>query len=135
MERTGTNRMLSHLGLAAALTLVAGPAAAHITGIQITSTEKPTFKDANGVPRSFGTVGTYEKLRGKAFGEVDPNDPRNALIVDLGLAPRNASGMVEYSMDIYILKPTDLSKGNHKLFMEVNNRGSKLFGSLNLSTG
>ena len=38
-------------------------------------------------------------------------------------------------MDIYILKPIDLSKGNHKLFMEVNNRGSKLFGNFNRSGG
>ncbi len=85
--------------------------------------------------RTFGTVGTYQKLRGKAYGELDPNDPRNAVIVDLALAPRNARGRVEYSMDIYLLKPTDLAKGNHKLFMEVNNRGTKLFGSLNQSAG
>jgi Alpha/beta hydrolase domain len=38
-------------------------------------------------------------------------------------------------MDIYILKPVNLRKGNHRLFMEVNNRGNKLFGSLNNSSG
>ncbi|WP_332369176.1 hypothetical protein [Spirosoma telluris] len=38
-------------------------------------------------------------------------------------------------MDIYILKPIDLTKGNHKLFLEVNNRGGKLFGGFNKSTG
>jgi len=139
MERIGANRNLSHLGLALAVAagtvLAAPPAAARITRIDITSVEKPTFKDAAGVPRSFGSVGTYEKLRGKASGEVDPNDRRNALITDIALAPRNGRGMVEYSMDIYILKPSDLHLGNHKLFMEVNNRGSKLFGSLNLSGG
>jgi hypothetical protein len=85
--------------------------------------------------KSFGSVGTYEKLVGKAFGELDPADPRNAVITDLALAPRNSRGRVEYSMDIYILKPTDLSKGNHKLFMEVNNRGGKLFGGFNQSAG
>lgn len=85
--------------------------------------------------RAFGTVGTYQKLRGKAYGELDPNDSRNAVITDLALAPRNSRGRVEYSMDIYLLKPTDLSKGNHKLFMEVNNRGGKLFGALNQSAG
>ncbi len=81
--------------------------------------------------RAFGTVGTYEKLRGRAFGELDPHDPRNAVITDLKRAPRNARGMVEYATDVYILKPTDLRRGNHQLFMEVNNRGQKFFGSLN----
>jgi len=141
MKTIGTNRNLSRLGLAlataAGTALTAPPSEARITEIKIDpmTSEKPTFKDTAGVPRSFGNVGTYDKLRGKAFGEVDPTDRRNALITDIALAPRNVRGMVEYSMDIYILKPSDLHLGNHKLFMEVNNRGSKLFGSLNLSGG
>lgn len=81
--------------------------------------------------REFGTVGSYEKLRGRAYGELDPNDARNRVITDLDHAPRNARGMVEYVTDVYILKPSDLRKGNHQLFMEVNNRGQKFFGSLN----
>jgi len=103
---------------------------ARITRIEITSIESPTFEG-----RTFGSVAAYEKLRGKAYGEVDPDDPRNAIITDIRLAPRNGGGMVEYSMDIYILKPIDLSKGNHKLFMEVNNRGNKLFADFNRSSG
>ena len=99
---------------------------ARITRIEITHVESPTFEG-----RRFGKVGPYEKLRGKAYGEVDPTDPRNALITDIELAPRNANGKVEYAMDIYILKPVDTSKGNHRLFFEVNNRGSKRFGNLN----
>src|SRR5262249_51474948 len=95
-----------------------------IIRIEIVSTESPTFGG-----RTFGSVGAYEKLRGRAFGEVDPSDPRNALITDLARAPRNARGMVEYAMDIYILKPIDLGKGNHKLFFEINNRGQKLFAA------
>jgi hypothetical protein len=101
-----------------------------ITRIEIASVESPTFEG-----KAFGSVGAYEKLRGTAFGELDPNDPRNAVMTDLQFAPRNARGNVEYSMDFYILKPIDLAKGNHKLFMEVNNRGGKLFGPLNLSSG
>ena len=49
------------------------PAEAHITRIVITRTESPTFQGV-----SFGEVGPYEKLVGRASGEVDPNDPRNA---------------------------------------------------------
>lgn len=101
-----------------------------ITRIEITSVESPTFGG-----RVFGAAGAYEKLRGKAFGELDPDDPRNAIITDIKLAPRNLRGNVEYSTDIYILKPIDLAKGNHQLFVEVNNRGNKLFGAFNQSVG
>ncbi len=119
------------LALALAGAVALAPAAeARITRIDITSVESPTFGGT-----SFGSAGAYEKLRGKAFGEVDPADARNAIITDIELAPRNASGKVEYSMDIYILKPIDLNKGNHRLFFEVNNRGNKLFGDLNRSGG
>ena len=80
---------------------------------------------------SFGTVGQYEKLRGTAFGELDPSDPRNALITDIEFAPRNANGMVEYSTDIFILKPINLRDGNHRLFIDFNNRGQMRLGRLN----
>lgn len=107
----------------AALTLAAAPAAAHITRIVIdpAQSQSPVFDGRVFGPN--GSVGPYEKLRGKAYGELDPNDPRNAVITDLKLAPRNARGKVEYSMDIFILKPVDVRKGNHKLILDFNNRG------------
>src|SRR5215813_7816186 len=105
-------------------------AEARITRIVITRVESPTFGGA-----SFGDVGQYEKLVGRAFGEVDPADPRNAVIADISLAPRNSRGMVEYSTDIYILRPIDRSRGNHRLFFELNNRGNLIsLGQLNNAT-
>src|ERR1700704_6288707 len=98
---------------------------ASITQIQITRVESPTFGGM-----SFGEVGRYEKLVGRAFGEIDPRDPLNAVIVDLDKAPRNARGMIAYATDIYILRPIDRSKGNHRLFFEINNRGSNFSFSL-----
>jgi len=47
--------------------------------------------------RNFGEIGSYERVIGKAYGEIDPQSPSNAVIQDLALAPRNARGMVEYS--------------------------------------
>ena len=88
--------------------------------ILITSTESPTFGGY-----SWPGVGQYEKIVGKAFGEVDPTDPKNAVIVDILLAPRNARGKVEYAFDFYILKPIDLTKGAHKVMYEPPNRGRK----------
>ena len=94
---------------------------ARITKIIISTKTSPAF---NG--RSFGSVGQYEQLDGTAYGEVDPLDPQNAIIQDIDLAPRNHDGKVEYSMDISILKPIDLAKGNHVLLYDVVNRGSKV---------
>jgi Alpha/beta hydrolase domain len=117
--------------LAAAVLLVAASAAdARITKLKVVTKESPTFGGY-----AFAGVGQYEKLAGKAFGELDPNDPKNAVIVDIKLAPRNARGKVEYAFDFYILKPIDLGKGNHKVMYEPPNRGSKTHDALNRGAG
>src|SRR5262249_15146740 len=120
------------VGLAAmAVTVGLAPGAdARVTKLQISTKESPTFGGY-----SFPGVGQYEKLVGKAFGELDPTDPRNAVIVDLKLAPRNRNGRVEYSFDFYILKPIDMSKGAHKVMYEAPNRGAKLSGGFNRGAG
>src|SRR6267378_8416745 len=45
---------------------------------------------------SFGTAGAYQQLACTANGAVDPNDPLNAIIQDIKLAPK-VSGLVQYS--------------------------------------
>jgi hypothetical protein len=118
------------VALVTTILLFAAPAArSSITRIQIISRER-AFGGY-----SFPKVGTYERIIGKGFGEISPSDRHNSIIVDVGMAPRNAKGKVEYSFDFYILKPTDLSKGNHKVFYEPPNRGGKLFGNFNRSKG
>src|ERR1041384_5914679 len=120
----------ARLLLAIALTTV-GPlllissADAKITKVQITTRETPTFGGY-----AWPGVGQYEKIVGIAFGEVDPTHPQNALITDIALAPKNVRGNVEYSFDFYILKPIDLSTGNHKVMYEPPNRGRKTYASL-----
>ena len=112
--------------LAAATVIVVSVADARIVRLEILSVQSPTFGGM-----SFGNVGTYEKIFARAYGEVDPSDRRNALITDINLAPRNASGMVEYSADVHIIKPVDLSKGNQRIFYDVVNRGNKGHGAFN----
>ncbi|PKB63875.1 MAG: hypothetical protein BZY80_05065 [SAR202 cluster bacterium Io17-Chloro-G2] len=75
---------------------------------------------------SFGETGPYQQLDGKAHFSVDPNDPSNALITDLTLAPRDAAGMVSFSADFRILQPAELGKGNRRIFFDVVNRGNPL---------
>src|ERR1044071_3460813 len=114
---------LARAGIAVAALVLGGAAPAHarITRIEITRVESPTFGGA-----SFGNVGTYDKLVGRAFGEVDPRDAQNAGIQDVQLAPRNARGWVEYSMDVYILTPHDPARGNATIFYDAVNRGNKV---------
>ncbi|MBI4185343.1 MAG: hypothetical protein HY521_15225 [Proteobacteria bacterium] len=68
----------------------------------------------------------YEALRGRAFGELDPDHPLNAIITDLQLAPRNADGKVEYVASFLIRKPTDMSTASGVLWHDVPNRGGNV---------
>ena len=57
--------------------------------------------------KSFGEVGSYTYLEGKAYFELDPSHEANSGITDLDLAPVNPAGKVEFSADFSMLKPTD----------------------------
>ena len=67
----------------------------------------------------------YEKIVGTAYFAVDPHDARNAVIVDVDKAPKNAGGLVEFSADFYILRPKDPARGNNAVLVDVLNRGGK----------
>ena len=73
----------------------------------------------------FPVTGAYEKLVGKVYGEVDPKNRLNRIVVNLDKAPRNRRGRVEYRSDFFILKPVDMARGNGKIFFDAPNRGSK----------
>jgi Alpha/beta hydrolase domain len=72
----------------------------------------------------FGAAGPYEKIAGVLRFAVDPDDPRHRAITDLGAAPRNARGQVEFAGDFYVLKPR--GRGNGRLLLDVPNRGRKI---------
>jgi len=76
--------------------------------------------------QSFGKTGPFEKIVGRLYFEVQPEDPANARITDLKRAPRNAEGRVEFWSDFFLLKPVDPQRGNRRLLYDVNNRGNKL---------
>lgn len=97
----------------------APPAAAGIVSLTNCTTTQPYGTT------SFGSVGQYEQLACTATGAVDIHDPLNAIIQDIDLAPRDANGLVEYSMDVTILMPVDLSKSNQTLIYDVANRGNR----------
>jgi len=106
------------LGLAS-LSLLGLSGAAQARLIKLNA-EPPTVID---LP-AFGATGPYLKIRGTFEGELDPNDRRNAIITDIGLAPRT-NGKVRYTSTFYILRPMTLANGNRKIFYDFGNRGSK----------
>src|SRR5688572_24568325 len=76
--------------------------------------------------RSFGAAGAYEKVVGVLRFAADPDASVHAPITDLGQAPRNAQGRVEFWADFYMLRPVDAARGNRRLLVDVPNRGRKV---------
>jgi hypothetical protein len=103
----------------ASLLLSVSGAAAHVTRVEILS--RTDIQDG----RTFGSAGVYEKIVGRVYFAVDPANIHNRQIVDVDKAPRNANGEVEFSADLYLLRPKDTSKGNGAVLFEVSNRGGK----------
>ena len=128
-KQTATLCSLARLALILVFELgvMARPASAHVTQITINTVESPTYGG-----QSFGAVGTYTRISGTFTGKLDPRDPHNAVIVDIDKAPRDAQGLVTYTADFQILKPTNLALGNHRTVLELPNRGGALImGTLN----
>jgi hypothetical protein len=127
MSRTKPNPLLRTSLLialiAAMISAFASPARAKVKRIVI---DKPKGESPAYNGKSFGNVGQYETLVGRAYGELDPKDPRNAIITDIQLAPRNSRGMVEYVATFTLSKPIDMAKASNVLLYEVVNRGDKL---------
>jgi hypothetical protein len=68
----------------------------------------------------------YEKIVGTVHFSLDPRDAVNQAIVDLDRAPRNAAGRVEFTADLYILKPREATRSNGVALVDVLNRGRKI---------
>jgi len=106
------------------LVSAASNAQARVTRIVIDQKQSPAYGG-----KSFGSAGPYVLITGKAFGEIDPRDPRNAIITDIELAPRNARGLVEYVATFSLRAPVNLSKASGVLICAVPNRGNRILMS------
>ena len=125
-------------GLVVALLALPSTADARVKKIVIEKKVSPAFEGA-----TFGPAGPYETIAGRAFGELDPADPRNAIVTDIKLAPKNAAGKVEYVASFYLVKPIDMTKASHLMWQDVPNRGGRVtivpaernYGDIGLSSG
>ncbi|HEV7390097.1 MAG TPA: alpha/beta hydrolase domain-containing protein, partial [Burkholderiales bacterium] len=109
--------------IACAVAWVSPPAMARFTSLTITSVEP--FAPGT----TFGAAGGYERVKGVFKGELDPQDRRNRVIINLDKAPRTAAGHVEYEVDFFMLRPADAARGNGKIIYDVTNRGRMNFHS------
>jgi hypothetical protein len=73
--------------------------------------------------KRFGEAGPYEYLTGVMHFSADPANPANANICDLGLAPMNPRGLVEFSSQFHLLKPA-AAVGGGRLLADSINRGN-----------
>src|SRR4051812_348126 len=105
-------RMKPAILCALGLILSAGVARAEVTRVDVTKR------------MDLGASG-YEKIIGTIHFSVDPRDPRNARVADIEKAPVNAAGRVEFSSDLYILRPK-APRGNGAALVDVLNRGNKI---------
>lgn len=97
----------------AAAVLFCVAASAAVTRVEITERgELPAFHG-------------YQRIVGKIHFALDPKLAANRIIADIDLAPRNAQGLVEFSADLFLLKPSDPTKGNGTVLLEISNRGGK----------
>ena len=113
------NKYLQYIFIACVFVfaLDASIASAEVVRIDITKRE-----DVLG-GRSYGAVGVYEWIEGRAHFTLNPQNPKNDNIVDLKLAPRNTQGQVEFSADVGIMRPKTVARANGVVIFDVVNRG------------
>jgi hypothetical protein len=78
----------------------------------------------------------YEQIVGKVYFAVDPKLAANKIIVDVDRAPKNAKGLIEFSADVFVLRPKDAAKSNGTALLEISNRGGRgMIGMFDLAQG
>ena len=90
---------------------------AEVTRVEITSRQDVL----NG--KSFGTVGAYEKLTGKVYFAVDPNNPHNKIVADVDKAPKNAKAKWNFPPTCLFSGQRTPRSGNGVVLLDVVNRG------------
>ncbi len=111
--------LASTFAVTLALALTA-PALARVTHIVID--ERTPFTPpppTNGAPTN---LPAYEMVAGRAFGELDPKHPGNAIIQDIELA-KDLDGKVRYVSSFLVFKPTNMAQASGLMWHEVPNRG------------
>jgi hypothetical protein len=111
-------KLLSRLLLFTVSILFAGTAQARVVRVEVLSRTQ-IASSSPGLP-------TYEKIIARIHFAVSPASAHNQPIVDLDKADkasRSPQGEVEFSSDLFLLRP--ITQGNGALLLEIPNRGGK----------
>lgn len=103
--------------LAAAVLAAAPPAQARVVRIVV--------DDVQPLPSAPGQTVAYEQLSGRAFGELDPMHPLNAIIQDVGLG-KDADGKLRYTASFVLTRPVNLQQASGLMWHDVPNRGTPI---------
>jgi len=105
----------------AVVAILVGAAAAASVQARVTRIVIDATAEISGQP-------AYEQLTGRAFGELDPANPHNALITDIThpLARDPATGKVTYVATFVLRKPKDMSTASGVMWHDVPNRGGNV---------
>src|SRR5207302_1459482 len=99
------SRLAISAAVCAALLIAPTAAYARVTEIVVDDSQ-PLFIGTPPVE-----VPGYHQISGRAFGELDPNDPLNTIIQDIDLG-KDPDGKVRYVASYVLTMPTDLSKAS-----------------------
>jgi hypothetical protein len=123
-EKLSGELVMRRLWITAALLAIAAAGLSSSARAEVTRIEVTSRTDVL-AGKPFGDPGSYEKIIGKVYYALDPDNPRNKAIVDLDKAPRDANGRVVFAADLYVLAPKDTARGNGVALFDVLNRGRK----------
>ena len=96
---------------------LAAPVQARVTRIVI--------DDVKPLATAAGQNLAYEQVAGRAFGELDPRDPLNAIVQDIELG-KNPDGRVRYTASFVLTRPVDMTKASGMMWHDVPNRGTPI---------
>ena len=86
--------------------------------------------------REFGAAGPYVRIHGVARANSIPRRRKTRSSSISTRRERNARGMVEYEIDLFMLRPAEPRRGSGTLVYDVTNRGRKvILGRLDEAPG
>jgi hypothetical protein len=132
-----TKRLLHVVAGVAIFSAVAGwssPGHSYVEKIIIDQTATVSFTPITSGTSTPGPATSYTIYLGRIFGELDPKDPRDSVITDIGHAPRT-QGKVGYIANFEIVTPTDPQQRSGLLIHEVPNRGGNAINTAALVQG
>lgn len=74
--------------------------------------------DVKPLTAAVGQTIVYEQISGRAFGELDPRAPGNALIQDIELG-KDADGKARYEAGFVLTKPVNMNQASGLIWHDV----------------